>query len=77
MQDDPNWGCRTWVANALAGIEKDGKCVGTAELNWQKIEEVARKYVGDKTASGRYRDAADMMKPKPTWDMLENKESVP
>ncbi|CAO2657606.1 Nn.00g037320.m01.CDS01 [Neocucurbitaria sp. VM-36] len=77
VQGDPNWRCRTWVASALAEIAKDGKCVGTAELNWQKIEAFARQYVADKTASGRYRSAADMLEPKPTWDMLENKESVP
>lgn len=77
VQGDPNWRCRTWVASALIEIAKDGKCVGTAELNWQKIEAFARQYVADKTASGRYQSAADMLKPKPTWDMLENKESAP
>lgn len=77
VQGDSNWRCRTWVASALAEIAKDGKCVGTAELNWQKIESFARQYVGDKTASGRYQSVADILKPKPTWDMLENKESVP
>jgi hypothetical protein len=77
VQSDCKWRCRTWIASALAEIAKDGKCVGTAELNWEKIETVARQYVGDKTASGRYRSAADMLKPKPTWDMLDNTESVP
>lgn len=76
VQDDPNWRCRTWVASALAEIAKDGKCVGTAELDWQKIETFARQYVGDKTVNGRYQSAEDLLKPKPTWDMLRNKESV-
>ncbi|KAI0532519.1 hypothetical protein GGR58DRAFT_517658 [Xylaria digitata] len=76
-QGDPNWRCRTWIASALAEIEKDGKCVGTAELNWQKIEAFARQYVGGKTANGRYQSALDLLKAKPTWNMLENKESVP
>lgn len=53
VQGDPNWRCRTWIASALVAIAKDGKCVGTAELDWQKIEGVARQYVGDKTAGGR------------------------
>ena len=77
VQDDPSWRCRTWVASALAAIAKDGKCVGTAELDWQKIEVLARQYVGDKTASGRYQSGVDLSKPKPTWDMIEDKESVP
>lgn len=61
----------------MVEIAKDGKCVGTAELDWQKIEAVGRQYVGDKTASGRYQSREDLEKPKPTWDLLENKESVP
>ncbi|CRK20822.1 hypothetical protein BN1708_012953 [Verticillium longisporum] len=77
VQGDPNWRCRTWVASALAEIAKDGMCVGTAELDWKKIEAAARQYVAKKTASGRYGRDADMTKPKPTWDMIENKEIVP
>ena len=77
VQGDPDWRCRTWIATALVEIAKDGKCVGTAELDWQKIEAIARQYVGDKTACGRYLSVADLERPKPTWDLLENKESVP
>ncbi|KAJ5948186.1 hypothetical protein N7466_001201 [Penicillium verhagenii] len=76
VQGNPEWRCRTWIASALAEIAKDGECVGTAELDWEKIEAIAREYVGEKTAGGRYESAADIMQPKPTWDMLENKESV-
>ncbi|KAJ2991012.1 hypothetical protein NUW58_g2681 [Xylaria curta] len=76
IQGDSNWRCRSWIASALAEIAKDGKCVGTAELDWQKIEAFARQYVGAKTTSGRYQSAEDLLKPKPTWDMLGNKESV-
>jgi hypothetical protein len=77
VQDDSNWRCRSWIASGLVKIGQDGKCVGTAELDWQKSEPLARQYVGDKTARGRYRSAADLLKPKLTWDMLENKEIVP
>ncbi|KAF2866268.1 hypothetical protein BDV95DRAFT_611731 [Massariosphaeria phaeospora] len=77
VQGDSNWRCRTWVASALAEIAKDGKCVGTAELDWQKIEAFARRYVADKAASGRYQSVEDILKPKPTWDMIEDKESIP
>ncbi|RMD39815.1 hypothetical protein DV735_g5331, partial [Chaetothyriales sp. CBS 134920] len=77
VQGDPNWRCRTWVASALAEIARDGMCVGTAELDWPKIEAASRQYVANKTASGRYGFDADMTKPKPTWDMVENKEIVP
>lgn len=54
VQGDPSWRCRTWIAGALAKIAKDGKCVGTAELDWEKIEPFTRQYVGKKTADGPY-----------------------
>lgn len=75
VQNDPDWRCRSWIANALEQIAKDDTCVGTAELEWLKIERFARDYVGKKTANGRYGVGADMTRPKPTWDMIENVES--
>ncbi|KAF2743786.1 hypothetical protein M011DRAFT_212600 [Sporormia fimetaria CBS 119925] len=77
VQNDPNWRCRSWIADALSEIAKDGSCVGTAELNWEKIEAFARKYVREKTANGRFKSAEDLVGSKPTWDLLEDKETVP
>ncbi|EXJ89871.1 hypothetical protein A1O3_02938 [Capronia epimyces CBS 606.96] len=83
VQDDPDWRCRTWVADALSRIEQDGhgrsrgRAVGTAELNWSSIEPVARAYVANKTTAGRYLRAVDLSLPKPTWDMLQRREIVP
>jgi hypothetical protein len=74
VQTDPNWRCRTWIADALSRIATDGRAVGTAQLNWRKLDAVARDYVAKKTAARRYANAADMGLPKPTWDMLEGKE---
>ena len=77
VQNDPNWRCRTWVADVLSRVAMDGGSVGTAELSWSRIERVAREYVGRKTAEGRYGRGTDPTKPKPTWNMLEGKEVVP
>jgi hypothetical protein len=77
VQNDPNWRCRTWVAQALSRIAQDGMATGTAELDWKKIEAIAREYVASKTAAGRYLNAADMALPKPTYDMLQGKEVIP
>jgi hypothetical protein len=76
VQNDPNWRCRAWVAHALKAIAKDGKAVGTSQLDWGKIEATARDYVGRKTTSGRYQKVEDLMGPKPTYDMLEGREIV-
>ena len=77
VQNDPSWRCRTWLANALKAIKADGKAVGTSELDWAKIEPLAREYVGKKVASGRYTIQQDAQQPKPTWNMLDGKEIVP
>lgn len=76
VQNDSNWRCRTWIASALAEIEKDGKVVGTAVLDWNKIEKTARRYVAQKTAAGRYLDVKEIEKSRPTWSMLEDKETT-
>ncbi|KAH6970446.1 hypothetical protein BKA56DRAFT_636182 [Ilyonectria sp. MPI-CAGE-AT-0026] len=77
VQGDPNWRCRTWVSDALTRIENDGRAVGTAQLDWGIIEPLARNYVAEKTAAGRYSGSAAMSLPKPTWDTIEGRETVP
>jgi len=70
----PNRTCRTWIEQGLAAIAEDGKCVGTCLLDWDKIEEFARRYVARKTAEGRYARVGELAKVMPTWDLLEGKE---
>ncbi|KAH9885939.1 hypothetical protein F4778DRAFT_492355 [Xylariomycetidae sp. FL2044] len=76
-QNDPNWRCRTWMADVLANLAADGRAVGTSQLSWAEIESQARDYIGRKTAAGRYATSELLQKPKPTWDMLEGRETVP
>ena len=74
---DPNFRCRTWMADALSRISKaEPRAVGTSELDWNKIERKGRRYVEKKAAEGRYLEAERMAEPKPTWDMMEQKEIV-
>ncbi|KAG8407455.1 hypothetical protein J3459_018486 [Metarhizium acridum] len=78
VQDNPDFRCRTWMEDALLRISKaEPKVVGTSKLDWSKIEPKARRYVGEKNAAGRYLDGERMLEPKPTWNMLEEKEIVP
>lgn len=76
VQNDPNWRCRSWIASSLAELAKDGKAVGTSQLEWEKVEMTARQYVAQKAAAGRYQRREQAILPKPTWNMLENKEAV-
>ncbi|KAK6856449.1 hypothetical protein PG995_006636 [Apiospora arundinis] len=77
VQDDPEWRCRTWVAQVLQAIERDGHCVSSAVLNWPIIEAKAREYAAAKAAAGRYGLGKDMLAPKPTYNILERRETVP
>ncbi|KAF2756104.1 hypothetical protein EJ05DRAFT_478134 [Pseudovirgaria hyperparasitica] len=76
VNDDPNWRCRSWIQQALAAIAHDQSCVSSCELDWARIEAFARQYVAEKTAAGRYAEHEDMLKPKPTYDLLEEKETI-
>lgn len=76
IQNDPSWRCRSWIGSALEELARDGKAVGTSHLDWAKVEATARQYVADKVAAGRYLRGEDMLPPKPTWDMMESKETV-
>ncbi|KAK7972687.1 hypothetical protein PG988_006821 [Apiospora saccharicola] len=75
VQNNPNWRCRTWVAQVLEAIKRDGKCVGTSFLDWTAIEPKAREYVATKSAAGRYA-TGNMLAPKPTFNILERRETV-
>lgn len=77
VQGDPEWRCRTWIADALGRMAKDPKAVGTTKLDWRTIETMARRYAAEKIAAGCFSSGADLSKPKPTWDLLQDKEIVP
>ncbi|KAH9830695.1 hypothetical protein Tdes44962_MAKER09006 [Teratosphaeria destructans] len=76
VQNGPDWRCRTWVASVLKALAKDGTAVGTSRLNWETVEATSRRYVASEIAEGRYEHSDDLFRPKPTWDMLEDKETV-
>ncbi|KAK4495130.1 hypothetical protein PRZ48_013457 [Zasmidium cellare] len=77
VQNDPKWRCRTWIASALEALRRDGKAVGTSEMSWERIEAKGREYVAGKMASGRYKqEPRELAKPRPTWDLIVNKETV-
>ncbi|KAK3317914.1 hypothetical protein B0H66DRAFT_219913 [Apodospora peruviana] len=76
VQNDPNWRCRTWLAQALAAIAADGTAVGTSVLDWATIEQKARQYAAQKTAEGRYGSGANLSVARPTFDLMEGKEVI-
>jgi hypothetical protein len=68
---------RHWAEGVLARLVKDGKIVGTSQLEWEKVHVTARAYVAKKIAENRYREEEKMVLPTPTWDMLSAMEMAP
>ena len=73
-----------WVAQVLeqlAGMGKKNRIVGKGVLDWQQIERTARRYVAVKMVTDRYNESylkeSGCLLPKPTWDMLQDKEITP
>jgi hypothetical protein len=77
VQGNPEWRCRSWCKDVLEAVAADGRAMRTAVLDWARVEEVARWYVGIKTEEGRFANAGLFAKPKPTWNILEGKEMIP
>ncbi|KAI2609476.1 uncharacterized protein GGS25DRAFT_217825 [Hypoxylon fragiforme] len=68
---------RSWVINVLLYLaEMNSKVVGTAKLSWPAVQAKALEYVQQKHAEGRYGSGQDMTLPKPTFDLLQNKELI-
>lgn len=78
VQGDDAWNCVVWVQKALEAIHDDGKAVGTSQLDWRTVRDVAMKYVKDKQDQRRFESGSgfDMTKPA-TFDLLAGHEVVP
>ncbi len=76
VQNNPDWRCRTWVADALSKIIADGRAVGTSQLDWGEIEKLARDYVARKTAQGRYAGGGRYDAAEPTWNLIDGEELI-
>jgi hypothetical protein len=65
VQKDPNWICRSCIASALAELTKDGRAVGTSQLECENVEMTARQCVAQRAAARRYQRAEKALLLKP------------
>lgn len=75
IQDNPEWRCRTWVANGLAQVIKD-RILGTGVTNWTDVERGCLEYVQRKTHEGRFKKTP-LPETTPTYDLIAKKEAAP
>lgn len=75
--DQSGWNCVEWVREAVLGLERDGRALGTCETSWDAIRDTAMRYVEEKRSQHRFdgRGEFDMSKIA-TWDLLERKETI-
>ena len=77
VQNDPNWTCRTWVRDALANLVADEGVLGTSVSDWTTVEITCKRYVREKKDQHRFDGQVQWdMEKVPTWDLIENKETV-
>ncbi|KAK2756211.1 hypothetical protein FQN54_005619 [Arachnomyces sp. PD_36] len=78
VQNDANWTCRIWVRDALASLAADEGVLGTSITLWATVENTAKQYVRRKKDQHRFDGQVQWdMEKVPTWDLIENKETVP
>ncbi|KAI1941145.1 hypothetical protein LOZ66_001653 [Ophidiomyces ophidiicola] len=78
IQNNPEWTCRTWVKDAVASLEADGKSLGIRVTNWEEIEKTANEYIGTKRQQRRYDGSGPWkLRTVPTFDLIQKKETIP
>ena len=76
-QDQPNWNCVLWVKEALGDLDADGRVLGTRVTSWDSVRDAAMNYTQRKKDEHRFDGQGTFdMKMVPTYDLIENIETV-
>jgi len=70
---DENWNCIYWVRDALAALQTDGKCLGTAVTDWEKVYAASTSYNDRKVQEGRFKEENYILQ-VPTWSLIDGVE---
>jgi len=77
VQNDKSWTCRIWVRNAMASLAAEAGVLGRSVTDWPTIESSAKQYARKKKDQHRFDGEGDWdMSKVPTWDLIENKETI-
>ncbi|KAL2072014.1 hypothetical protein VTL71DRAFT_11357 [Oculimacula yallundae] len=75
--DELGWNCVSWVKEALAALQTDGRALGTGNVDWKVIRDAAMSYVEKKKEEHRFDGKGDYDSSRaPTWDILEGRETI-
>ncbi|KAL9103654.1 MAG: hypothetical protein Q9163_001313 [Psora crenata] len=77
VQGDRSWNCVIWVKNALEALQKDGKAMGTCQLDWKIIRDTSMRYIQHKKKQHRFDGKAEFdISNSATFDMPEGRETI-
>ena len=80
-QDDPEWNCVFWIRDALKSLDGSKKALGTRQMDWKKVRDTALNFCEEKKASHRFdgKGKIGSFDPAqaPTYDLLEERETIP
>ena len=66
------------MKEALEALQADGKALGTAVTEWGRVRDVAMNYCQKKKDAHRFDGKGDYdMKKAATYDLIEQKETIP
>lgn len=77
LENQPHHAAEAWMNAVLHALTMDRGVMGRSYLMWVQISAKAMEYVDEKTKSGRYEDLENQTHPRPTWDMLQDREIWP
>ncbi|GAD97474.1 hypothetical protein LEMA_P119770.1 [Paecilomyces variotii No. 5] len=81
VQGDPDFNCISWVRSVIETLDAHGVLSKSKVVDWSAIDQRCRNYVAKKKAAGRWRssptpDSKHRSVKIPTWDMLQERETV-
>ena len=54
VQANPRWNCVTWVRNSLEALQTDGKALGSCQLDWAVVRDIAMRFTEFKKDQHRF-----------------------
>ncbi|KAI9700031.1 MAG: hypothetical protein M1836_002565 [Candelina mexicana] len=77
-QGEQGWNCVLWIKEALEELQANGKALGTRVTEWAKVREGVMTYIQRKKDQHRFDGRGHFDTSKvPTYDLIEQKETVP
>jgi hypothetical protein len=73
-----HWNCIEWLKEALDGLMRDRRALGSSVTDWKSVRDTAMWYVAKKKDEHRFDEQGKYDPEKAaTWDILDKRELIP